>query len=164
MNEIQASRLVHDRYRLRFSQLLHKLNRLIVGTTACSVSKACGACRTSKGEMRGPLKEQIQNAINRALKETIGVNNQAAYINVGGRRRNRKKKKNNKKNNGVSGSAWSILNFQKDEPPARCRIDSIDRPPKSKGGSPQVTKAKKTCKELKARLSPPRSCVKGQYM
>ena len=61
---------------------------------ACSVSKACGTRRTFPGEMRGPLKEQIHNAINRALQQTLR-DTQAAYINVGGRRRNRKKNKKN---------------------------------------------------------------------
>ena len=64
------------------------------------MSKACGTSRTWRGEMRGPLKEQLHNAINRALQQPgasarVG-DSQAAYINVGGRRRNRKKK--NKKN------------------------------------------------------------------
>ncbi|XP_046353220.2 transcription initiation factor TFIID subunit 3-like [Haliotis rufescens] len=95
MNELRIQGLLHERYKTHFLGLLHKILRPAPGTPCSYPNKL--ASRPVKSEMRQPLKEKLQNAINRAL---LPDNDLGALI-VGGRRRNRKKKpkpKNNVKN------------------------------------------------------------------
>ncbi|XP_067683272.1 nucleolin-like isoform X2 [Haliotis asinina] len=95
MNELRIQGLLHERYKTHFLGLLQKILRPASGTPCSYTNKL--ASRPVKTEMRQPLKEKLQNAINKAL---LPDNDLGALI-VGGRRRNRKKKpksKNNVKN------------------------------------------------------------------
>jgi len=81
--------------------------------------------------MRLPLREKIQNAINRVLNDDGHVYNdcnnndgQDGAFKVGGRRRNRKKKKNNKKNGQKKKKSPRLESIKAKLSPPRCRKGS----------------------------------------
>merc|ERR1711879_494286 len=89
------------------------------------------SCCYSNTVMRLPLREKIQNAINRVLNDDGHVYNdcnnndgQDGAFKVGGRRRNRKKKKNNKKNGQKKKKSPSLESIKAKLSPPRCRKGS----------------------------------------
>ncbi|XP_059172414.1 uncharacterized protein LOC131953295 isoform X3 [Physella acuta] len=112
MYTLKVHGLLSERYPSHFLDSVHKIINPTFG-------KPCSYCNTV---MRAPLREKIQNAINRAINDLqyndYNNNGDGALI-VGGRRRTRKKK--NKKNGQKKKKSPSLDNIKARLSPSGCR-------------------------------------------